>query len=227
MADSLRMVVIGGTGRVGRLICELLAQEGHQVRAVGRRMPSAIPWEPSPGVAFVRGDVTMDDPATWVACMEVVIFAAGGDSASERAVDHIAARRCAEVAADLGVARFVLVSAHGAHDPTSWGSEFQPYLEAKAAGEDGVRRAFPAATIVRPGILTDQPAAATATVRSGTGPGERPVSRADVAAIVAACASRDDASGRTLEVVGGSVPLMDALERALAEAGDRMGTWSG
>ena len=210
------IVVIGASGKTGVLVIERLMGEGHFVRAVSRTPPAELDDSNSAQLEFMRGDVGKDDAAPWMIGMDAVIFTAAGDASTENAVDHLGAGRCAVAAQAAGVARFVLVSAHGAHDPQSWGAKFRSYLEAKAAGERAVLSAFPLAAIIRPGILTDDPATGSATIRTIVGPGEAPVTRADVATLAATCSTLQKANGITLEIVGGTEPIKEALERAFS-----------
>ena len=168
------VVVIGASGKMGVLVIERLLAEGHFVRAVSRIPPAERDRACAAQIEFIQGDVSKDDAAHWMKGMDTVVFTAAGDASTEDAVDHRGAGRCAIAAQKAGLARFVLVSANGARDHASWGAKFQSYLEAKAAGEKAVRAAFPSATIIRPGILTDGPATGLATLRTSVGSGEAP-----------------------------------------------------
>lgn len=216
MAHSV--VVIGPSGKTGCFVIKSLLGNGHKVRAVSRSQPKELPQDMADMCQYIRGDVRSDDPAPWMSNMDAVVFAAAGNAATENAVDHLGAARCATAAKAAGIARFVLVSAHGAHDPTCWGVEFKSYLEAKAAGERAVCAAFPASIVLRPGILTDEPRTGRATIRTTTGPGERPVTRADLATVVSFCATRADKRAITLEIVGGDQPIHDVLKQTLEAA---------
>lgn len=210
------VVVIGASGKTGALVIGHLLEEGHFVRAVSRTPPAEFDDACAPHFEFMQGDVSQDDAAPWMKGMDAVVFAAAGDASTENAVDHLGAGRCAVAAQAAGIVSFVLVSAHGAHDPSSWGAKFHSYLEAKAAGEKAVRAAFPSATIIRPGILTDEPATGSATIRASVGSGDAPVARADVATLTAMCSTLQKPNGLTLEIVGGTEPIKEALEWTLS-----------
>ena len=207
------IVVIGASGKTGVLVIKRLLAEGHFVRAVSRTPPAEFDDACTAQIEFMHGDVSKGDAAPWMIGMDAVVFTAAGDASTEDAVDHLGARRCANAAQGAGVARFILISAHGAHDPSSWGAKFQSYLVAKTAGEKAVRSAFPSATIIRPGILTDDPETGSATIRTSVGSGEVPVTRADVASLTAMCSTRQTPNGLTLEIVGGTEPIKEALQR--------------
>lgn len=215
ITPSLSVAVIGASGKTGRLIAARLLKAGHIVRAISRTPPNLINHGDDRRMTFIAGDVCKDDPRDWVQGTDIVIFTAAGTEKDSYAVDKVGAEKCAKAASQLGVQSFVLVSAHGAHNPFSWGAKFTDYLEAKSKGEIAVRSHFPEATVLRPGILTDDPARGCATIRASTGPGEDAISRDDVASVVVSCALRADARGATIEVVGGETELNAALDQCL------------
>lgn len=211
-------LVIGASGKTGLHVIEGLLRyqpATRTVRAVSRSRTAMEGDAFDDRVIFIPGDVTKDDPRPWMQGADTVVFCAAGSAATEHAVDHLGAKRCAEAATDVCVPQFILVSALGAHDPSSWGDAFFSYLSAKAAGERSVFSAFPKATVLRPGILTDGPATGTVVIRNTPGPGDLPVSRADVAKLVVSCVGRTDVQGMTLEIVGGDTKIDEALVQAL------------
>jgi hypothetical protein len=103
-----------------------------------------------------------------------------------------------------------MVSSMGADsaDPDS-DDVFQVYLRAKGAADADLRaRDELAWTIVRPGRLTDEPAAGRVQVGESVGRGEVP--RADVAALIAELLSTGAGIRAQVEVVGGPVPVAEA-----------------
>ncbi|HKA99104.1 MAG TPA: NAD(P)-binding oxidoreductase, partial [Streptosporangiaceae bacterium] len=84
------------------------------------------------------------------------------------------------------------------------------YITAKTAAEDDLRSRDLDWTIVRPGGLTD--AAATGRVRLAAPPVPRgTVSRADVAAVIAALLDQPGTRHQTLELTGGNSPVATAV----------------
>ncbi len=89
---------------------------------------------------------------------------------------------------------------------------FVAYLRAKGAADDDVRaRDGLDSTIVRPGLLTDDPGVGTVTIAEVTGRGRIP--REDVAAVLLAVLDTPGTAGRTFEVVSGDTPIREAVER--------------
>ncbi len=155
-------------------------------------------------------DAEVDEAA---AGAEAIVFAAGAGpgSGAERkwTVDHGAARKLIDSAGRLGVRRYVMVSAMGTDDPPGDDEVFSVYLRAKAAADEDLRAAGLDHTIVRPGGLTDDEGRGTVAVGRHVDPGAIP--RADVAAVLAAVLPEPRTFRRTFEVVGGDIPVEDAL----------------
>jgi uncharacterized protein YbjT (DUF2867 family) len=115
----------------------------------------------------------------------------------------------AEAAEQAGVRRYVMVSAMGTDkaDPDS-NDVFQVYLRAKKAADDDLRSRDLDWTVVRPGRLTDNPP--TGRIQVGTLPrGE--ISRADVAAVLAAVIEQDATIGKTFDLLAGHQTVEAAL----------------
>ncbi|MFC7505939.1 NAD(P)H-binding protein, partial [Nocardioides sp. GCM10030258] len=68
-------------------------------------------------------------------------------------------------------------------------------------------------TILRPGLLTDEPP--TGLVALGADLPRGSVTRADVAAVLAAVVERDDTIGRQWNLIGGNVSVSAAIDEAI------------
>jgi uncharacterized protein YbjT (DUF2867 family) len=148
--------VFGGSGFIGRYVVRDLAVRGWQVRAAVRRPDEALFLKTSgalgqitPVAANIRDRASV---IRAIAGAEAVINLVGilheGGPQKFQSVQAEGPRTIAEEAAKAGVRHLVHVSAIGA-DPNSGSA----YARTKAAGEAGVRQAFPGATILRPSIV--------------------------------------------------------------------------
>ena len=160
MVDSLEdapiVTIFGGSGFVGRYIAQAMARRGWRVRVAVRRPNEALfvkPYGAVGQVAPVQANIRDDEScrrairgATAVIYSVGVLFSAGRNTF--QAVQAEGPARVARIAASEGVARMTLISAIGADA----GSPSE-YARTKAAGEAGVRAAFPSATILRPSIV--------------------------------------------------------------------------
>jgi oxidoreductase len=179
-APALSAVVTGGTGAIGReLVVDLLASPAWgRVTVVGRRR-----WEPPPSAAARGVDAAAEEAAgrlvQAVVDLEALVVTAGeGDGGAARAhwagadaafctlgtthgdagsmaafrrvdLDYVAASAAA--AAGARVPYFAHVTAQGTG---SWASSLTNYGRTKAAAEAAIEgAAFPAATVLRPGLL--------------------------------------------------------------------------
>jgi uncharacterized protein YbjT (DUF2867 family) len=218
----VRVVIAGGHGKIAQILERLLAERGDV--AVGLvRNPAHRDDLDAVGAETVVVDLegtTVDEVAGHVAGADAVVFAAGAGpgsgAARKQTVDHDAAVLLADAAETAGVRRYVMISSRGADGRAEAYEESNPvfaaYLRAKEAADAQVR-ARPAldATIVRPGRLTDEPAAGRVHVASDTGAGSVP--RADVAAVVLAVLDEPATAGATFEVIGGDTPIVEAVAR--------------
>ena len=114
-----------------------------------------------------------------------------------------------------GIRRFVQVSAMGVDNPVPEDTEpvWRAYVEAKRDADAALRDSDLDWTIIRPGRLTDDPATDAVRLAAEVEPGE--VTRADVAAVIAAVLDEPGTVGQQLDLVAGNDTVADAV-RALA-----------
>lgn len=208
------IIVIGGHGKVALQLARILHDRGDQVSSVFRN-PDHADEVAATGAKPVTADIerlSIDALAGLLEGHDAVVFSAGaggGDPSRTYAVDRDAAIRVIDAAAQAGVKRFVMVSYFGAGPDHGVPPEnsFFPYAEAKAAADAHLRASDLDWTVLGPGRLTLEPA----TGRIGIGQAKGEVSRADVAAVVAAALRDDSTIGRTIDFNNGDVPIADAL----------------
>ena len=106
-----------------------------------------------------------------------------------------------------------MISSVGAENPPDDDDVFSVYLRAKAEADAAVEQSDRDWTVVRPGILTDDPA--TGAVRIQAEPIRAEVTRHDVAAVLAAVLHEPRSARLMIYVVGGDDPIEEALEALL------------
>jgi NADH dehydrogenase len=153
---SKLVTIFGGSGFVGRYIARRMAQNGWRVRVAVRNTNEAMfvrtygaVGQVEPVFCNIRDDasvaaVTQGADAV-VNCVGVLAELRKNTFA---AVQAEGATRIARVAAAMGVARMVQLSAIGASDTSA-----SAYARTKAAGEQGVLDHMPHAMILRPSII--------------------------------------------------------------------------
>jgi uncharacterized protein YbjT (DUF2867 family) len=150
----MQVLIAGGTGFVGRNLCEELRERGHDVTALARTAdPAAVPDD----VAVVAGDVTdratLDDP---MAGMDAVVnlvalsplFQPSGGDEMHDVIHRGGTENLVDAAEAHDVDRFVQMSALGA-DPDG----DTHYIRAKGRAEAIVRESDLAWTVLRPSVI--------------------------------------------------------------------------
>ncbi|MCC4621732.1 SDR family oxidoreductase [Xanthomonas cassavae CFBP 4642] len=212
-----RIVVIGGHGKVARLLTPLLARAGHQVTALFRNPEHAadVVADGATPLAFDIEHADTDAIATQLAGHDVVVWSAGaggGDAARTYAVDRDAAIRSMQAADQARARRYVMVSYLGAGLEHGIGPDdpFFAYAQAKGAADAHLRGTALDWTVLGPGRLTlDAP-----TGRITRDPGsdaDGSVSRANVAQVIAAALATPASIGKTIGFIDGQTPIQQAL----------------
>jgi NADH dehydrogenase len=144
----MKVLVAGGTGRLGKLVVERLAGHGADVRVLTRDPGRAEPLR-ALGVEVVQGDVRQPEtlPAA-VAGVDAVVSAvqgfAGSGKVTPRSVDQDGNRNLVGAARDGGNAAIVLLSIVGAAEDSP-----MELFRCKYAAEQAVRASGLPWTIIR------------------------------------------------------------------------------
>jgi len=150
----MKVLVTGGTGFVGRHLCETLHERGHDVTALGRSPDEGVLPD---GVETVVGDVTAYDSivdafAGQDAVVQLValspLFEPKGGNDRHFEVHLGGTENCVAAAEEHDVDRFLQMSALGA-DPE--GST--AYIRSKGDAEAAVRTSNLDWTIIRPSVV--------------------------------------------------------------------------
>lgn len=225
-----RVLVLGGSGFVGRHVCEQMARLGWQITVPTRRAAHAESVQSLPGLTVIEASV--HNPADLARLMP------GHDAVVNLvAVLHGNEERFEQVHVDLpgqianamkkaGVQRLVHISALGAdlQGPSM-------YQRSKARGEAVLHNAGLALTVLRPSVIfgaedkflnlfADLQAVLPFMPLAGSGTRFQPVWVADVARAVVACLQKPDTIGQTYELCGPDVLTLGQLVQ-------QAGQWAG
>jgi uncharacterized protein YbjT (DUF2867 family) len=219
------VTVFGGSGFVGRYVVQALCGAGARVRVAVRDTRGADHVKPLGNlgqVSLCACDVTKPGTvANALAGADMAVNLVGAFEDMD-AVQRVGAANVAQAAAKAGLSALVHMSAIGADEASD-----AIYGRSKGAGEAAVRKAFPAATILRPSIVfgrEDQFINRFAgLIRMvpvvpviGAETKFQPVFVGDVAKAVAGALSRD--GGEVLELGGPQVLSMLQLNEWIAAA---------
>lgn len=218
----MKIMIVGGHGKIALLTAPLLTASGHHVTSVVRNPDHVADVDATGATAVVEDIEKLDDAATQklIAGNDAVIWAAGaGGGNPERtvAVDRDAAIRTMDAAAVAGADRFIMVSYVGSgRDDVPHDSPFRTYAEAKAAADAHLRGTALGWTILGPGQLTDD--GASGRIEYGDHVIEGRTSRANVAEVIAQTVGRSDLSGSTINFRDGDIVIWEAMDSVARQA---------
>jgi uncharacterized protein YbjT (DUF2867 family) len=209
------VVIAGGHGQIALRLARLLSERGEQATSIVRNPDHVADVEETgaEAVVFDLEDGSADSLADVVRGADAVVFAAGAGPGSgaerKRTVDYGAAVKLVEAARAAGARRYVMISSIGADDPAGGPESMRPYLQAKADADAALAESGLDFTIVRPGILTNDPGTSRVTVGPDVERAEIP--RDDVAAVIVAALDEPRTVGKTFVVVAGDTQIPSAL----------------
>jgi len=224
------VMVVGATGRTGRLIVERLVARGVAVHAVVRDEAKGRALL-APGVKQFIGDVrsshTLIAPMTGVGA--VIIANSGGAQRENSAelVDYFGTGNILRQAGGAHVDLIIFVSNIGATGPAHYMDVEPSSMGWKARAEEIVRRSGIPYCIIRSGWLTDGPGGEPLSVSQGD-TAEGRLSRSDLADLCTRVLLLAQARGKTIDVIAAhGATAAQSLESAIAAAAPDIGAEPG
>ncbi|MFG6147155.1 SDR family oxidoreductase [Halobacillus sp. B23F22_1] len=208
----MKVLVAGANGNTGRLLIQNLKEDGHEPYGMVRKEEQKSTIENLGGTP-VLADLTKDVGHA-IKGMDAVIFAAGSGSSTgpeqTKAVDRDGAINLIKHTENLGIKKFVMLSAMNADDSSEASGNFKVYLDMKREADEYLRGTELDYTIVRPGALTDDEGTTKIKVGEKVERGEVP--RADVAKTMITCMQYQNAYHKTFEMISGDTQIEEALK---------------
>ena len=216
----LTILLVGGTGSIGRHVAERAIADGHRIRILTRR-PTAAPT----GADTVEGDLT--DPASLAAAVEgidAVVFTHGthGGEAGVRDIDYGGVRNVLEAIGGRPV-RVALMTAIGVTVREGSYNQSSKTHDWKRRAERLVRASGHPYTIVRPG-WSDYNDPDQRHLHFLQGDNRRAgnssdgvIARSQIADVLVASLTSPGADKKTLELVAEAGPSQSNLEPLFAE----------
>lgn len=208
----MKTLVIGANGQIGRQFCELTTKSGLPIRAMIRH-PDQQTWFHERGIETTIADLEGDLRRAFNGCDQAIFIAGSGPHTGPDKtllIDLYGAIRSVDRAVELGLERFIMVSALRASDPLAAPEKLRPYMAAKFAADAYLRCARIPHVILKPGRLTDAPATrlvATAASHADT----LEVSRANVAHALVYLAQARTLKNREFDLLDGESSIAMAL----------------
>ena len=219
------VVVAGATGRTGKVVVQLLREQGAKVRGFSRKVDEAR--AAMPDVEWVAADVRDTKSIQGIARgADRMVIALGSNSFRDPSnkpeeVDDAGVARLAAEAKAAGLKHVVLVSSAGVTRPPQGEERFAKLMNnvmtSKLRGEDALRKSGVPYTVLRPVGLWDKPAGQLGIALV---PGDPPISamiaRADVAAVAVQALVDPAARNKTVMILNVSQPQVDGWKSAFA-----------
>ena len=228
--SAQRVLVLGGSGFVGRQVCEQLARLGWHITVPTRRAVNAARVQSLPGLTVIEANVHQEaDLARLMPGHDAVVNLVAVLHGSEERFESVHVDLPGKIASAMkkaGVHRLVHISALGA-DPQGPSM----YQRSKARGETVLHNAGLQLTVLRPSVIfgaedkflnlfADLQAVAPFMLLAGSGTRFAPVWVGEVARAVVVCLQKPDTVGQTYELCGPDV-------MTLGELVQRAGQWAG
>ncbi|QUG41857.1 SDR family oxidoreductase [Psychrobacillus sp. INOP01] len=211
----MKVVVIGANGQIGQhVVKELQKNDNHSVKAMVRKEEQAETLKMNriqSVIADLEGSV--DDLAKAITGAEAVIFIAGsgGHTGPDKTllIDLDGAVKTMEAAKQVGVNRYIMVSAYDADKRQNWNEAMRPYYVAKHYADRMLETSGLNYTIVRPGGLVNEPSTEKIAVGAEAKPST--ITREDVAHTIIATLENEKTYHRAFNLVNGTQSIEVAL----------------
>lgn len=210
----MKVLVVGANGQIGQHIVKKLSEsEKYEVRAMLRNQEQASTFEEI-GVESVITDLEgeVEEIVKAGQGCQVIIFTAGsgGHTGADKTIliDLDGAIKTIEAAEELGVQRFIMVSAINADKRDDW--SIPHYHAAKYYADKRLEASSLNYTIVRPGGLTNEPGLGSIAAAESLVEGQVP--REDVATTVVEAIDEVNTYKRGFDLLTGNTPIQEALK---------------
>lgn len=219
MTAAGSVLIFGATRGTGLEVARALVAAGTAVTAVVRESSDTAELD-ALGVRSVPADIFAADSVGNVFAAEAVgavVMSLSGKRGEPRRPDREGVRVIVEAAKAAGVDRILMVTAIGCGDSRAAVAPkvlelLGEVLSIKTEAEEYLLQASVAATILRPGGLTDGPASGTA-IRTDDHTVMGVITRADLGALVAECVHDSATIGRVYHTVDPEITWQAPLQR--------------
>lgn len=213
----MTVLVMGGTGRTGLQIVKQLIEAKMKV-IVGSHSGRLNPELAQLNVDIRKFDLirdTVEEIASKLDDVEVIIFAAGASQSHPELAEWIdldGAVKLMDAAKQVKIGRYLMVSAAGAADRSTWDIyDIPSYYIAKYYAEKMLINSGLTYTVVRPPILSDGALTGKASLVKASD--NDIISRADVAKMVVSSINNSHSFNKAFDIYGGNEPISQLLDQ--------------
>ncbi|WNF35211.1 SDR family oxidoreductase [Bacillaceae bacterium IKA-2] len=213
----MKVFVVGANGQIGQHLIRFLKESNeHTVRAMVRKQEQMEAFEAlgvETAVADLEGSVK--EIAEAAKGCDAIVFTAGsgGKTGLDKTllIDLDGAAKTIEAASEIGIDRFIIVSAIQAHRRENWSEQIKPYFVAKHHADKILEHSSLNYTVIRPGGLINEPGTGKISAAENLERGSIP--REDVAKTIIASLNEERTFRRSFDLVSGENSISDALKK--------------
>ncbi|MFE4143448.1 SDR family oxidoreductase [Peribacillus sp. YIM B13472] len=211
----MKVFVVGANGQIGKYLVDLLKDSPeYSVRAMVRKEEQSRHLEKN-GIESVVVSLTgsVDEIANAAKGCDAIVFTAGsgGSTGADQTllIDLDGAVKTIEAAENLGINRFIMVSAFQANNRENWNEAIKPYYVAKHYADRALLQSDLNYTIIRPGGLVNEPG--TGKVAAAEELERGSIAREDVARTIFASLTEENTYKRSFDLNSGDTAIAEAL----------------
>ena len=214
----MNVLIIGAHGKIGKIVAEKMKVSPHfNPTALIRKKEQLVffnAMQVPAKVASLEGSV--DEIAITMEGADAIVFTAGsgGKTGYDKTleIDLDGAVKSMIAAEQVGVSRFVMVSAYLAGDRSDWdASGIKPYYIAKHFADRELQRSSLDYTILRPVRLTDEEGIGKVTIETMPGALKKTIPREEVATVILEVLDHPETIGKVMVMSTGVTPIKEAI----------------
>ncbi|SEF20286.1 Putative NADH-flavin reductase [Streptococcus gallolyticus] len=200
----MKIFVAGSTGRVATELLKKLSAKNYQVIA-GARRPEAVVELPNVTPQKMDLHASVDDITGLLKGVDAVVFTAGSRGKDLLQTDAYGAVKLMQAAKEVGITRFVMLSALYSLTPDKWPDNLTDYYIAKFFADNYlVNQSGLDYTIVQPGNLLEEAGQGRITLGDK---GFTAISIEDVASVLAEIVDKPSTFKRVIAINPGSTAI--------------------
>jgi len=215
----MNVIIIGAHGKIGRIVAEKMkVTTGFNPTAFIREKEQKAFFDAMDVPVKVSGlENSVDEIAAVLKGFDAVVFTAGsgGKTGFDKTleIDLDGAVKSMIAAEQVGVKRFVMVSAYLADERSRWDeSGIKPYYIAKHFADKELQRTNLDYTILRPVRLTDEKGTGKVTLNAAPEKIQKTIPREDVATTILEILNHPVTNGKIMVMSTGDTPVEDAIQ---------------